>query len=222
MEPSNSYAAYAPPAQPHVYRRNVLTPAAATSTPLLGPGLRNAKLVLGIVQTIAMIVGIALLGVGAVVQAQTKDGAGLLIVGGGLLAFWNVTLVAYMIVSMVWAYRFWSWIPPEQRHMSLWKQYVSPMQATFFMLIPFFGIYWVVALNLGTAEILDRMRVAYPTNRPSAKTIALVNCIVPYVFYPAMPFVDYFFDRHVEGLAADMQAQMNSSSFGEAHRSSAG
>ncbi len=29
-----------------------------------------------------------------------------------------------------------------------------------------------------------------------------------YVFYPAMPFVDYFFDKHVEGIAADMQAQM--------------
>jgi len=67
----------------------------------------------------------------------------------------------------------------------------------------------VIALNLGTAEILDRMRVAYPTNRPSAKTIALVMSIVPYVFYPAMPFVDYLFDKHVEGIAADMQAQMS-------------
>jgi len=187
----------------------VFVPAGANTAPLLGSGLRNAKLALGIVQTIAMIAGFALLGVGAVVQAETKGGAGLLIAGGGLLAFWNVTLVAYVIVSMVWTHRFWSWIPPEQRHMSLWKQYVSPMQATFFTLVPFFGIYWVIALNLGTAEILDRMRVAYPTNRPSAKTIALVTSIVPYVFYPAMPFVDYFFDKHVEGIAADMQAQMD-------------
>jgi hypothetical protein len=77
------------------------------------------------------------------------------------------------------------------------------------MLIPMFNIFWTIVLNLGTADILERMRVEYPTDKPPAKTLALITSIVPYVFFPAAPFVDYFFDKHVEGMAADMQAHMN-------------
>ena len=208
MDPTNPYAAYAPPAPPIVYRQNVFVPPGASTAPLLGPGLRNAKLVLGIVQTLAIIVGVGLLFAGVAVRTQTGDGAGLLMAGGVVFAFWNLTFFAYALLSMVWAYKFWSWIPPEHRHMSLWKSYVSPMQATLFMLIPLFGVFWIIALNLGTAEILDRMRVAYPSNKPSAKNTAIIASVIPFVFFPAGPFVDYFFDRHVEGIAADMQAQM--------------
>jgi len=132
----------------------------------------------------------------------------LLAAGVALFALSNLLLMAWAALSLVWLHKFWSWIPPEQRHTSMWKKYISPNQAAFFMLIPYFGFYWIFVMNLGIADILERMRVAYPTDKPPAKTIAMLNSIVPLLFFPAAPFLDYVFDKHVEGMAADMQARM--------------
>jgi hypothetical protein len=207
MHAPDPYALYAPPAAPPVYRQNVFVPEGARTAPLLGSGLRVAKLVLGIVQTLLLLVGTGLLVTGVALGVR-GEGETVLVIGGITLALWWVAVIAFGVVSMVWAHKFWSWIPPEHRHTSLWKKYISPRQAVGFMLIPYFNIFWVIVINLGTADILERMRVEYPTDKPSAKTIALITTIVPFVFFPASPFVDYFFDKHVEGMAADMQAHM--------------
>ena len=208
-DPHQPYAPYAPPAAPPpVYRQNVFIPEGARTAPLLGSGLRVAKLVLGIVQNVALLAGMVLVVVGALTGLH-GEGETLMVIGGISLGLWWVTVVAYAVVGMVWGYKFWSWVPPEHRHTSLWKKYISPAQAAWFMVIPMFNIFWTIVLNLGTADILERMRVEYPTDKPPAKTLALITSIVPYVFFPAAPFVDYFFDKHVEGMAADMQAHMN-------------
>lgn len=211
MQPPDPYVSYASPAPAAVpvYRQNVFVPEGARTAPLLGAGLRIAKLVLGIVQTVLLLVGTGLLVAGGAREAQGGDGGTLMVSGGVALALWWVAVIAFAVVSMVWGYRFWSWIPPQHRHTSLWKKYISPRQAAGFMLIPYFNIFWIIVLNLGTADVLERMRVEYPTDKPSAKTIALITTIVPFVFFPASPFVDYFFDKHVEAMAADMQVHMN-------------
>jgi hypothetical protein len=205
---------YAPPAQspgpnaPPLYRQNFFVPPGASTAPLFGPGLRKWKLALGIAQVATMVAGLGLLIGGAVVGPDRDAGAVLMGVGGGFLLLWELLLIAYAVVGLVWTYKFWSWIPPEQRHTSLWKKYISPGQALGFMFIPYFNIFWMFVIYLGIADALERMRVAYPTDKPPAKNIALVRLIVPLVFFPAGPFVDYFFDKHVEGMAADMQARM--------------
>jgi hypothetical protein len=199
-----------PPGQAHqpLYRQNGFVPPGASTSPLLGSGLRRAKLALGIVQTVLGLGGVALLVSGAVVGPEEDAGSLLMALGGGLFAFWYLALMAYGIIGMVWTYKFWSWIPPEQRHTSMWKKYISPGQALGFMFIPYFNIYWMFVVYLGIADILERMRVAYPTSRGPAKNLALLRLLVPFVFFPAGPFLDYFFDKHVEGMAADMQARM--------------
>jgi|GEM_PF-1155695 len=204
---SNAQAAgpYAPP----LYRQNVFVPPGASTVPLLGPGLRKAKLALGIGQLLAMFGALGGFIAGAVVGAETDAGGAFMVLGGAGLGLWYLLLLAYGIVGMVWTYKFWSWIPPEQRHTNLWKKYISPGQALGFMFIPYFNIYWMFVVYLGIADILERMRVQYPTDKPPAKTIALLRLIVPLVFFPAAPFLDYYFDRHVEGMAADMQARMH-------------
>ncbi|CAN5924718.1 hypothetical protein BH11MYX4_BH11MYX4_41680 [soil metagenome] len=204
MQPNDPYAAYAPPAQP-LYRQNVFVPQGAGTVPLLGPGIRNVKLALGIAQVVTGTAALVFVIAGGI---QGGGADVLFAVGGALFLLCNALLMAWAGVSLVWIHRFWSWIPPDQRHTSMWKKYISPNQATFFMLIPYFGFYWIFVMNLGIAEILERMRVAYPTDKPPAKTIALLNSIVPLLFFPAAPFLDYVFDKHVEGMAADMQARM--------------
>lgn len=221
MQPHDPYAAYAPPgpaphggypghpgAQP-LYRQNVFVPPGASTAPLLGHGLRNAKLAVGIAYLVGGLIGFALFLAGAIMGPQ--DGGGVLMgVGGGFLFLSYMLLMAWGILGLVWVHKFWSWIPPEQRYTPMWKKYISPGTAVCFALIPYFNIYWMFVLNLGIADILERMRVAYPTDKPPAKNIALINTIVSIVFFPAAPFVDYFYDKHVEGMAADMQARMHS------------
>lgn len=197
------------PAPSPYYRQNLFVPPGASSAPLPGSGLRTSKLVLGIVQTIAMFAGIGLFIAGAAIGAESDTGGVLMALGGGGFGLWYLLLFAYGIVNMVWLYKFWSWIPPEQRHTSMWKKYVSPGSALGFMFIPYFNIYWMFVVYLGIAEILERMRVQYPTDKPPAKTLAIVRLVVPLVFFPAAPFLDFYFDRHVERMAADMQAQMD-------------
>lgn len=224
MHPHDPYAAYAPPSPaPHgypgthpgshsgsapLYRQNVFVPPGASTAPLLGRGLRNGKLGVGIAYLVAAFIGFGLFMAGALMG---QDGGGaLMVVGGGFLFLSYMLVMVWGILGLVWIHKFWSWIPPEQRYTPMWKKYISPGAAACFMLIPYFNFYWMFVINLGIADILERMRVAYPTDKPPAKTIALINTIVAIVFFPAAPFLDYFYDKHVEGMAADMQARMHS------------
>jgi hypothetical protein len=191
-----------------LYRQNGFVPPGASASPLLGPGLRKGKLALGIVQVSSLVLGSGLLAAGIAAGGNTDTGGVLLIFGGIMFAVWYLALMAYGVVGMIWIYKFWSWIPPEQRHTPLWKKYVSPGQALGFMFLPYFNIYWMFVLYLGIADILERMRVAYPTERGPAKNLALLRVLGPMVCFPAAPFFDYIFDKHVEGMAADMQARM--------------
>ena len=191
---------------PPIYRQNVLVPGGASTGPLPGAGLRNTKLALGIAQVLTGTAAVGLVTAGAFVGAD--GGAMLMAVGGGVLLLCAALLLVWALLSLLWVHKFWSWLPPEQRHASLWKRYISPGEATFFMLIPYFGIFWMFVIYLGMADALERMRVEYPTARPPAKTLALLYVIGPLVFFPAAPLLEYFFCRHVEGMATDMQARM--------------
>ena len=70
---------------------------------------------------------------------------------------------------------------------------------------------------LGIAEVLERMRVQYPSRLGPAKNLALMALIVPIVFFPAAPFLQYMFAKHVETMAAEMHAQMQGASANAMH-----
>jgi hypothetical protein len=200
--PANPYAAPAPA----MYRQNVFVPHGAAAGPLVGSALRTAKLVIGIVQLVALIAGVALLVAGSAMRGD--EGSAFLALGMGAFGLWYLLLFAYGIVNMVWLYKFWSWIPPEQRHTSMWKKYISPGTAIGFMFIPYFNIYWMFVIYLGLADIMERLRVQYPSSKGPAKTLAIVALVVPMVFFPAGPFLHYLFAKHLEEMANEMQARM--------------
>lgn len=196
---------YAPPG-PGMYRQNVFVPYGATAGPLVGPTLRKVKLAMGIAQLVAMFAGIGLMITGGAMGDDT--GGMLLVIGGGVLALWYLLLFAYAITNMIWLYQFWSWIPPEQRHTNMWKKYISPGTAIGFMFIPYFNIYWMFVVYLGLADIMERMRVQFPCSKGPAKTLAILTVVIPLVFFPAGPFLQYMFAKHLEEMAREMSGRI--------------
>ncbi|MBX3211133.1 MAG: hypothetical protein KF850_03805 [Labilithrix sp.] len=201
--PPNPYAA--PGTAPAMYRQNVFVPPGANAGPLVGGTLRKVKLATGIAQMLTLFGAIVAIIAGS---ALGEDGGALVIAGMGFLGFWYLLLFAYGIANAVWLYKFWSWIPPEQRHSSMWKKYISPGMAVGFMFIPYFNLYWMFVVYLGIADVMERLRVQYPTSKGPAKTLAILALVVPLVFFPAGPFLQYFFAKHVEEMASEMHARM--------------
>jgi hypothetical protein len=197
---------YAAPAPNPYYRQNVFVPPGASAGPLPTPTLRKVKLASGIVQVAAIVLSIGLFVVAGALG--NEDGSVAAIIGMLFMTLWYFVLIAYGIISMVWLYKIWCWFPPEQRHTKLWKKYISPGTAIGFMFIPYFNIYWIFVLYLGMADILERMMVQFPTSKESPRNLALTTLIVRLVFFPAAPFVDYIFAKHVESMATEMQARM--------------
>lgn len=189
-----------------MYRQNVFVPHGHTAGPLVGPMLRKIKLAAGIAQLVTMFAGFGLLVAGSAMRGD--EGSALAIVGAILLGLWYVLLIAYGIVNAIWIYKFWSWLPPEQRYTSMWKKYISPGTAIGFMFIPYFNIYWMFVVYLGIPDIMERLRVQYPCSKGPAKTLAILALVIPLVFFPAGPFLQYMFAKHVEEMAAEMQARM--------------
>ncbi|MBX3260396.1 MAG: hypothetical protein KIS78_03545 [Labilithrix sp.] len=201
--PPNPYAA--PATAPAMYRQNVFVPPGANAGPLVGPTLRKVKLAAGIAQIVALFGGLVAFVAGA---AMGEDGSALAVAGMGLFGLWYMLLFVYGIVNAVWLYKFWSWIPPEQRHTSMWKKYISPGTAVGFMFIPYFNLYWMFVVYLGIADVMERLRVQYPSSKGSAKTLAILTLVIPFVFFPAGPFLQFFFAKHVEEMASEMHARM--------------
>jgi len=196
---------YAPPG-PQMYRQNVFVPHGHTAGPLVGPTLRKVKLATGIAQIVSLLGGLGLFVAGAAMGGD--DGSTLALVGALFFALWYLLVIAYGIANAIWVYKFWSWIPPEQRYTSMWKKYISPGVAIGFMFIPYFNIYWMFVVYLGIPDIMERLRVQYPCSKGPAKTLAILALVIPLVFFPAGPFLQYLFAKHVEEMAAEMQARM--------------
>ncbi len=202
---ANPYAAPAP-APAAMYRQNVFVPQGAAAGPLVGQTLRKVKLAIGIGQALALLIGAAFLAVG--IAMGEEGGGALAFVGGSLLGVWYILFFGYAIVNMVWLYQVWSWVPPEQRYTSMWKKYISPGAAIGFMFIPYFNLYWMFVVYLGLAEIMERMRVQYPSSKGPAKTLAILTIAIPMVFFPAAPFLQYMFAKHIEEMAKEMSQRM--------------
>jgi len=189
-----------------MYRQNVFVPHGGTAGPLLGPTLRRLKLAAGIGQLLALAVGLTLMIAGAVMGED--EGGAIVIAGMGGLGFCYLLIFVYAIVNAIWIYQFWSWIPPEQRYTSMWKKYISPGAAVGFMFIPGFNLYWMFVVAFGIADIMERLRVQYPSSKGPVMTLAILTIVVPMVFFPAGPFLQYLFAKHVEGMAKEMHARM--------------
>ena len=193
---ANPYAAPAPA----LYRENGFVPFGATAGPLPNPTLKTVKLVLALV---GMIGGFALMMVGAM-----TDVSELAILGSAILGLGYLCVFATMALTIYWNYVFWSWVPPDQRWTNMWKKYISPGTFVGFMFIPYFNIYWMFVTYIGITDVLERMRVQYPSRQPNLKNQAIMTLVISIVFFPAAPILQYLFQKKVEEMAHEMTASM--------------
>jgi hypothetical protein len=88
-------------------------------------------------------------------------------------------------VAVAWLRKVWGWLPPEQRWTKHWKSWITPSQAGFFLLVPYFHWYWMFVINLGLCDALDRMRPQHPASAPPRGLVmAAMICQIAQLFVP--------------------------------------
>ena len=136
------------------------------------------------------------------------DVSELAILGSAILGLGYLCVFATMALTIYWNYVFWSWVPPDQRWTNMWKKYISPGTFVGFMFIPYFNIYWMFVTYIGITDVLERMRVQYPSRQPNLKNQAIMTLVISIVFFPAAPILQYLFQKKVEEMAHEMTASM--------------
>ncbi len=135
------------------------------------------------------------------------------LMGIGLGAFFGIILLFYgqLAAGLVWLYKAWSWLPPDQRYTRHWRSWITPSQAALMLLIPYFHYYWMFVANCGLCDALDRLRVTYPTRDAAPKSLAIMACICQLVIpLPVGSILWLVFMAKVERMTREMSASMAS------------
>ena len=178
----------------------------------LGAGTRIAFIAIVAVMMVGFL-GAVGFWTAAVIGAESNDNhqPNDALMGIGFAGFFVVIMLLYVqiAVGLVWVYKAWSWLPWDQRYTRHWKGWITPSQAAFFLLIPYFHYYWMFVCNTGLCDALDRLRVSYPTSEPAPKTLAIVACVCQLIVpFPVGAIVWIIFMSKVEKMTKEMSAAM--------------
>jgi hypothetical protein len=125
-----------------------------------------------------------------------------------------VLLYAQIAAGLVWVYKAWSWLPPDQRYTRHWKSWITPGQASLMLLIPYFHYYWMFIANLGLCDALDRMRVGFPTREAAPKSLAIAACVCQiFVPFPIASVLWLVYMAKIERMTREMGVRLAPSMF---------
>jgi hypothetical protein len=129
---------------------------------------------------------------------QPNDG----LMGIGMVGFMGAILLLYgqIAAGLVWVYKAWSWLPWDQRYTKHWRGWITPSQAAWMLLLPYFHYYWMFVANLGLCDALDRLRVSYPTRDAAPKNLAIA--------FPVGSILWLIFMAKVERMTREMSVSM--------------
>ncbi len=133
------------------------------------------------------------------------------LMGIGVVGLFAVCFLLYgqIAAGLVWVYKAWNWLPWDQRYTRNWKGWITPSQAAFFLLIPYFHYYWMFVANTGLCDALDRLRVSYPTSEPAPKNLAIAACICQLCIpFPVAAILWLIFMSKVEKMTREMSQSM--------------
>jgi hypothetical protein len=181
-------------------------PAAPAFQPL-GTGLRWLCVAFIAIGSIGFLIAI----VGGIVIALTTAHGGSPS-SDDLLVYWMLAfgilmfgLYGQMFVAPFWIYRAWSWLPHDQRYTKHWSSWVSPSQAAWFLVIPYFQYYWMFVINCGLCDALDRLRARYPTSALAPKPLAIAAGVCQLIIpFPVGMILWLVFMAKIEGITAEM------------------
>lgn len=194
------------PPPPHAYREG--GPAgAAPQGPLPGSGYRVGVLAAGIVALTFLVAGATTFVLGTALNIHEREPPIVwFVVGWVLFMVGAMAMNAKGIVALFWMHKMWSWLPEHERVSRMWSSRISPAQATFFLLIPYFQYYWMFVINCAMADAMDRMQISVAgPPKPSAKGLAIAACVCSLVFFPASIFLWHAYMKRVEETAALVQ-----------------
>ncbi|MCA9589295.1 MAG: hypothetical protein KC657_28490 [Myxococcales bacterium] len=207
--PQPGFSPYAPPAPPYpqqaagAFYRDV-----GASAPLapLGSGARMVHVVASAIGTLGFFGAVGCITAAIIVDPDRPDET-LMVAGGIGIAVAVLLAYVQIFAGLFWLYRAWQWLPMEQRYTKHWKSMITPGQAAWMMLIPYFHYYWMFVVNCGLCDALDRMRVQYPTRTilQAPKQLAIGACIAQLVIpVPVGAIMWSLFMRRVERMTAEM------------------
>ncbi|NOU28038.1 MAG: hypothetical protein HOO96_09055 [Polyangiaceae bacterium] len=188
---------------PHAYREGMAS-GAAPQGPLPGKGYRMGVLAAGIVALTFVILGVTTFVLGTALNINEREPPIVwFVVGWVLFMIGTMAINAKSIVALVWVHKMWTWLPEQERVSRMWSSRISPAQATFFLLIPYFQYYWMFVVNCALADAMDRMQISVAgPPKPSAKGTAIAACVCTLVFFPASIFLWHAYMKRVEETAA--------------------
>jgi hypothetical protein len=129
----------------------------------------------------------------------------LMIAAGVVFAVMMLFLYGHIFVGIYWVYRVWEWLPPNQRYTRHWKSWITPAQASLYLLVPYFHYYWMFVINTGLCDAFDRMRVTHPTREAGPKSLAIAAGVSQLVIpLPVGAIMWFVFMSKVERLTREM------------------
>jgi hypothetical protein len=129
------------------------------------------------------------------------------LLGAGALALGGTVLLVYVqaAIGVAWMHKAWSWLPPQERYARHWRTWITPAQAAFFLLIPYFQYYWMFVVNCGLCDSFDRLRVRYGTREPAPKTLAIAASVFQIVLpVPVAAICWLIFMSKIERMSLEM------------------
>jgi hypothetical protein len=172
----------------------------------LGTGLRwlcVAFVAISSIGFLAAVIGGVVIAMTATAGSPSSD---------DLLVYWIAAfsvvmfgVYGQMFVAPFWIYRAWSWLPPDQRYTKHWSSWISPSQAAWFLVIPYFQYYWMFVINTGLCDALDRLRARYPTKALAPKPLAIAAGVCQILIpFPVGMILWLVFMAKIESITAEM------------------
>ena len=174
---------------------------------------RSVYLLLTVIMSFAFVTIIGTWTTAMIMATKSTDGGparpdeGLMMTGVIAMVFLVLLLYGQVAAGVVWVYKAWGWLPWQERYTRHWKGWVSPGQASLFLLIPYFNYYWMFVANCGLCDALDRLRTTFPTSQPAPKNLAIAACILQLTIpFPVGAIFWLIYMSKIEKMTAEMSA----------------
>ena len=110
------------------------------------------------------------------------------------------------VVSLVWLSKCWASLPEQMRYTE-GGRWVTPAQAAWYCLIPFYNLYWMFVANVGLCDAINRTLAAQGAQPRAPKGLAIAACVaqlVPYCNFLVGPILWTVYMFMVDGARREM------------------
>lgn len=119
-----------------------------------------------------------IVGVGFMTGSGSSDPGG----GEVLIVLWGLSLMGYLVASLVWIYMSWDFLPYEMRRTATGRA-VSPGEAVGYLFVPFYNLYWTFVESMGLCEAYNAALAQHGKAPTAPRQLAMAASILQMVPY---------------------------------------